>query len=258
MYDYDPEMLAVSDSLFLHHQPEEPWKTGQPHISRQRGCLFLKLPYELRTHIYSHVLPRTIDHPDRGVVWIRATAAIWATNRQVYKECIRLIYANSTFLVDVRYDKVEFLFLYQWILPQTAVVPKRIFIFPDPIAVRNRPLMRNIHVRVHQVDSYTGIIKYNYSNPEILARGLARQVESLCAFMNEMHEIRKLQISYHGGDNESHKVLPLVMEPLRQLKKTKSVTVQDLGRVNEALRTKLQEHLQMPTENPHSCASPWS
>lgn len=241
VYGYDPKMIAVSESLYYHYQSEEQPKAEQPHISRQKGCPFLKLPYELRTQIYSYVLPSTTDHPIRGVVWIRATAAIWAVNRQVYRECIRLIYGNPTFLIDVRYNKAEF--LYQWSLYQTSLIPKRIFKFPDPVAARNRPLMRKFHVRVHQVDSYTGMIKYNYSNPEILARGLSCQVKSLCNFLNEMHEIRELQISYHGGDDESHEALPLVMEPFLQLKKTKTVTVKDLGRVNEALRTKLQERL---------------
>ncbi|KAL9132730.1 MAG: hypothetical protein Q9175_006093 [Cornicularia normoerica] len=240
VYGYDSEVLAVSDSLYFH-QPEEPPKAEQPQISRQRGCPFLQLPYELRTHIYTYVLPSTTDNPDRGVVWIRATAAIWATNRQVYKECIMLMYSSPTFLIDVRYDKVEF--LYQWVLLQRSLVPKRIFNFPDPIAARNRPLMRKFHVRINQVDSYTGMIKYNYSNPEILARGLKCQVHILCAFLNGMHEIRDLRISYHGGDKESQKILPLVMEPFWQLKKTRLVTVEDLGRVNEALRTRLREHL---------------
>lgn len=240
VYGYDPEMLSISDSLYLH-QPKGPSKAVQPPISRLKGCSFLKLPYELRTHIYSYVLPSTTDSPDRGVVWLRATAAIWATNRQLYKECIGLIYGNTTFLLDVRYDKVEF--LYQWMLPQRSLVPKRIFNFPDPIAARNRPLMRKFHIRIHQVDSYTGMIKYNYSNPEILARGLKNQVKTLCAFLNELHVIRELRISYHGGNEECHRVLPLVIEPFWQLKKTKTVTVEDQRRINEVLRTRLQEHL---------------
>lgn len=241
VYGYDPEMLAVSDSLYIGYQSEERPKAEQPRISRRRGCPFLKLPRELRNYIYSYVLPSTADHPDRGVVWTRATAAIWATNRQVYKECIGLMYGNPTFLIDVRFDKAEF--LYQWILPQTPLIPKRIFNYPHPIAARNRPLMRKFHVRVHQLDSYTGMIKYNYSNPEILARGLRCQVKILCAFLNEVHEIRELQISYLGGDEQSHAVLPLVLEPFWLLKKTKTVTVQDPSRVNQALGTKLQEHL---------------
>lgn len=240
VYGYAPDMLAVSDSLYIPH-PQEPIKATQPDASRQRGCPFLRLPYELRTHIYSYVLPRTTEHPRRGIVWIRAPAAIWATNHQIYKECISLMYGNPTFLIDVRYDNIEW--LYQWILPQSSLVPKRIFHFPDPIAARNRPLMRKVYVRIHQVDSYTGMIKYNYSNPEILARGLRSQISLLCSLLNESYEIREFLISYHGGDEESHKVLPLVMEPFWQLKNTKIVTVKDLGRINESLRTKLQDHL---------------
>ena len=240
VYGHDPEMLAVSDSLYFH-QPEEPTKAEQPRSLKQRGSPFLKLPYELRNYIYSYLLPSTTDFSDRGIVWIRATAAIWATNRQVYKECIRLMYGNPTFLIDIRYDKLEF--LHQWISLQRPLVPKRTFNFPDPIAARNRPLMRKFHVRIHQVDSYTGMIKYNYSNPEILARGLRYQVNILCALLKELHEVRELRISFHGGDEESQKFLPLVLEPFWQLKQTKTVTVQDPGLGNEDLSTTLQEHL---------------
>ena len=233
-------MLAVSDSL---HIPQLPRKstTEQPQISRQKGCLFLKLPYELRTHIYDYVLPGTTEHPLRGVIWTRATAAIWATNLQIYRECINLIYGNSTFLIDVRYDKIEF--LYQWILPQNSLVPKRVYNFPHPIAAHNQLLMRKFHVRIHQVDSYTGMIKYNYSNPEVLFRGLRSQISMLCYFLQELYEIREFRISYEGGDEDSHKLLPLVMDPFLRLKKTMKVTVKDPGRVNESFRKKLQEHL---------------
>lgn len=240
VYGYSPDMLGASDPLFLQ-QPEGAQKVEQPQILRRRGCPFLKLPFELRRHIYRYILPSTTNDPDRGIVWVRATAAIWATNRQIYKECISLIYGKPTFLIDVRYDKIEF--LYQWILLQRSLVPKRIFNFPDPVSARNRPLMRKFHVRVHQVDSYTGMMKHNYSNPEILARGLRCQVKILCAFLNELQEIRELVISCHGGDERSQKFLPLVMEPFRQLKKTKIVRVESLGRVNEAFRISLWKHL---------------
>ena len=241
VYGYDPEMLAVSDSSYFDHHCEEPLKAEQPQISTRRGTPLLKLPYELRTRIYSYILPSTMEHPDRGIVWCRASAAIWATNRKVYKECISLMYGNPTFLIDIRHDKVEF--LHQWVLPQTSLAPKRTFNFPDPIAPRNRPLMRKFHVRVNQVDSYTGMIKYHYGNPQILARMVGFQTDKLCTFLKETHEIREFCISYHGGDSESHAFLPLVMNPFWQLKNTKKVTVQDPLRLNEGLRSKLQKHL---------------
>ena len=234
-------MLAVSGSLYNPQLPGKSTKVELPQIPRQKSCPFLKLPYELRTHIYSYVLPGTTKHLLRGIVWTRGTAAIWATNRQIYRECINLIYGNSTFLIDVRYDKVEF--LYQWILPQNSLVPKRVFKFPHPIAARNRPLMRKFHVRIHQVDSYTGMIKYNYSNPEVLFRGLRSQVSMLCSLLQELHEIREFRISFEGGDGDSHKFLPLAMDPFWQLKNTNKVTVKDPGWVNESFRKKLQKHL---------------
>ena len=243
VYGYDTEMLSVADVVDILNQFDEVPKAEQPQIPWRRGFPFLELPYELRIHIYSYVLPSTMIYPGCGIVWLRATTALLAVNRQVYKECIRLIYGNPTFLIDVRYDKVEF--LHQWTLSQgqNQLISKRVFNFPGPIAARNRPFMRKFHVRIHQVDGYTGMIKYNYSNPEILARGLRCQVNIFCAFLKEMYEVRDLRISYHGGDSEGHAFLPLVMEPFWQLKTTKTVTVEDPLRANEVLRSKLQQYL---------------
>lgn len=241
VYGYDTEMLGVPEPVDFCPHSEEPPKAEVPRSSKQQGCPFLELPYELRTHIYSYILPSTMEYPDRGIVWLRAAAAIWVLNRQLYKECIRLIYGNPTFLIDVRYDKIEF--LQQWTLPQRSLFPKRVFNFPDPIVARNRPLMRKFHVRIQQVDGYTGMVKYNYSNPEILAGGLSCQVNILCAFLIEMYEIWELRISCHGGDGGSHALMPLVMEPFWHLKTTKAVTVDDPSRVNESFTLKLQQHL---------------
>ena len=241
VYGYDFELLDNSKSFEFYNNCEEPHKAEEPQISLQRGCPFLNLPYELRAHIYSYVLPKTLYHASRGVIWLRATAAIWVANRQMYNECISLMYGIPTFSIDVRYDKIEF--FYQWALPPTTLVPKRIFNYPDPIAPRNRPLMRKFHVCVHEVDSYTGMVKYNYSHPEILARGLRCQVASLCALLENVHEIRELQICYTGGDAGSHAHLPIVTEPFWHMKNTKKVTVLDPLRSNEGLRSKLQLHL---------------
>ena len=241
VYGYDTEMLGVPELVNSYYRSEEPPKAEVPHLLRQQGCPFLELPYELRFQIYSYILPSTLESPDRGIVWLRASAAIWVLNRQLYKECIRLIYGNPTFLIDVRYDKIEF--LHQWTLPQRSLFPKRVFNFPDPIAAHNRPLMRKFHVRIHQVDSYTGMLKYNYSNPDILAGGLWCRVNIFCALLKEICEIRELRISCHGGDGGSRTLMPLVMQPFWQLKTTRTVTVEDPSRVNESFNLKLQQHL---------------
>ena len=241
VYGYDTEMLGVPELADSYHHSEEPPKAEVPHSSMLQGCPFLELPYELRTHIYNYILPSTVEHQDRGIVWLRAAAAIWVLNRQLYQECVTLMYGNPTFLIDVRYDKVEF--FHQWTLPHRSLFPKRVFNFPDPIVARNMPLMRKFHVRIHQVDGYTGMVKYNYSNPEILAGDLRRQVDIFCALLTEMYEIRELRISCHGGDEGSHALMPLVMEPFCQLKTTRIVTVEDPSRVNDWFHLKLQQHL---------------
>lgn len=109
VYGYAAHTLASTDSPYSH-QPQESTKAEQPRISRPKSCPFLNLPYELRSQIYSYVLLNTTEHPHQGIVWNRATAPIWATNQQIYRECINLMYGNPTFLIDVRYDRVEFLY----------------------------------------------------------------------------------------------------------------------------------------------------
>lgn len=223
--DFFPAMNSLSDSVYFH-------------FSRQRGCPFLNLPYKLRAYIYIYVLPSTIDHPDHGIVWHRASAAIWATSREIYKECVELMYSNYTFLADVRYHKVELVSHFP--LQRDSLIPKRIFKFPHPFAARSRPLMRKFHVRIHQVDRSTDLIKDDHMHPD---RSLQRHVDILCAFLKDLPEIIELRIVHSGGDEESHRVLPRVLEPFWQLKNTRAVTLRIPKQASEGFGMELQEHL---------------
>lgn len=80
-------------------------------------------------------------------------------------------------------------------------------------------------------------------NSEYLARGLRCQVSTFCDFLKELHEIRELRISYHGGSEENYAFLQLVMESFWHLENTRTVNVRDSERVDEVLATRLQEHL---------------
>ena len=65
--------------------------------------------------------------------------------------------------------------------------------FPDAFAARNVGLMKRFGVRVHHVDSYTGMVKYNYGG-QGLRDGLRGRVEELCAVLGEVEEVVRLRV----------------------------------------------------------------
>ena len=243
VYGHNPEMLAAQNSLH-GEETKEAVDAEESHQLRAgcKRCLFQELPFELREQIYTNMLPSTSDTP-RGLAWNRA-APIWATNRQIYNECIGPMYGDSTFLVDVGYNYVDF--IYQYRLPQSELVAKRLLSFPERIAARNRPFMRRFEVWVKEVDSYTGMIKYNYSNPEVLAMGVREQTQKLCGFLQGLPEVRELKIVYTGKDNSKdnkEKLMMLILEPFWKLKNVRDVVIETPGIKNKKVQKGLREQV---------------
>lgn len=250
VYGYDNEMLASFDTYGIEEEKEpeekEPEKKEESSTFTPSFPL-LRLPYELRNQIYSYLMPRTFEKPFSGIVWRRATAPIWATSPKVYNECIRMLYSNCIFVIDVKFDSIRF--QYQWLLDRSSqdalgpLVPKSVCKFPDKIPSRNRDSMRKFHIRVHVVDSYEGMIKYNYSNPVVLAMGVRGQVQKLCNVLVDLPEIRELQIEHHGCDLPSHDLIALMLGPFQALKNTKQVTVGGGQFANDEYALQLQKQL---------------
>ena len=201
VYGYDTGILVAHD-LSSKEKACETSELEEPHKLRTgcTRCLFLELPYELRAQIYSYVLPNTSNVTNRGLVWDRG-APIWATNRQIYSECIGPLYGNGTFLVEVGYDHIHF--VHQYRLPTSNLVAKRVHIFPEKISARYQTLMRRFQITVKEVDSYTGMIIYNCSNTEALYMKLRQQMQKICDFLQGLPEICNLEILY---DQEYRKV----------------------------------------------------
>ena len=199
VYGYDTETLLAHNSSFKE-EAHETSQLEEPHKLRTgcTRCPFLELPYELRAQIYSYVLPSTSNVTNRGLVWDRG-APIWATNRQIHSECIGPLYGNGTFLLEVGYDRIQF--VHQYRLP--TMVAKRIHIFPEKIPAHYQTLMRRFQIIVKEVDSYTGTIIYDCSNTEALYMKFRQQMQKLCHFLRELPEIRNLEIVY---DPEYRKV----------------------------------------------------
>ena len=197
----------------------------------------LQLPIELREKIFELVLPHTTVAGTRGIAWVRGHCAILATSRRVFNEGIRIMYGRNTFVTDVVWDGVTF--AYQWLLP-TGLVPKRTFAFPDKLAKRNVSYIRNLLIRIHHVDNYTGMIKHNFSGPG-LRQGLRLQLERLCQeTLQDMYEISHLHIHFQ---NDSHKmsVDQQILEPLMQLTKTRALQL--TGSITPGVQRALQAQL---------------
>lgn len=217
---YDQTMLEGPKKSDLKYE-EEPRKdtAGLQSDESSKCCALLALPFELRRAIYEYLLPKTVETGHKGSVWVRGHTAIMAANKQIQAETTAIMYGSNTFLLDIEWLCTTF--AYQWFLP-TGLVPKRTLVF-DQLAYRGMALIRKLHVRVHHVDSYTGMVKYNYSG-QGLTDGVRDQVSALCTFLRNLPEITKLTIELRDG-SATIGLGQGVLEPFLTLKNTREVTV---------------------------------
>ena len=221
-----------NDSFYSKHEQEQ--NSYGPPPSR---CHLLELPLELRQTILSHVLPRTIPTP-KGIAWLRGTTSILATNHRLHHECAALIYSNNTFVIDTVYDCSTF--AYQWLLPTSGLVPKRTMAFPEQLAARNICLLQRLHIRLHHVDSYTGMVKYNCGGHG-LVEGLRDQVRFLCQVLRQLPEIKVLHVELL--DSSGSKGLDeIVCGPFLELRNTRVMTTS--GAFSAAFARKLEALVQ--------------
>ncbi|KAI9874679.1 MAG: hypothetical protein M1830_009421 [Pleopsidium flavum] len=209
---------SADDFGSKRHLREDPKLCSTTITGRPR--LLLQLPFEIRSHICSYLLPTTVEQNSKGIVWRRGNVAILAVNKQLYEEALKILYGNSTFVVDVDWDAISF--KYQWLLP-SGLVPSRTMRFPDDIAARNVPLIKRLHIRVHHVDSYTGMVKYNYGGHG-LTDGLKSRVEDLCRVLKGFPVLAKLEIELLDG-NKDMELGQTVLEPFSQLSNVHRATV---------------------------------
>ncbi|MCJ1276222.1 hypothetical protein MMC21_004027 [Puttea exsequens] len=247
VYGYDTSMLAAQDAVY--DGPLAPTRIieGTQYHGLKDGssaCPILDLPSELRVQIYSYILPYTTHREGRGITWHRAIARLWSVSRQLYDECIPLLYGNVTFRIDVSFDRVEWRYQYVHRNQDPNLVMKTVPAFPDKIALRNRRFLRKFEVYLYFVDSYTGMIKYDYSNLAFLAGGMARQAQNLYDYLNTLPEIWELRILYYACDRVTPHTLPLVLKPFWGLRNVRSINVQGAELDSETEQARLQRHLQ--------------
>lgn len=196
VYGYDQAMLKDPDDLESESEEELREATPRPQVDgSSKKCTLLGLPFELRRGIYQYLLPTTVETGHKGIAWIRGNTAIIAVNKQIHAEATTVMYGSNTFVLDIEWGSTTF--AYQWLLP-SGLVPKRTISLRDQLASRGMAFIRKLHVRVHHVDSYTGMIKYNYSGHG-LTDGVKDQVAALCTFLRNLPEITKLSIEFRDG-----------------------------------------------------------
>ena len=240
VYGYDPSMLLANTSALTANCSVESLAESEPydvHSKQDTACHILQLPVELRLKIIGLVLPYTVDTGTRGIAWIRGHSALLATCRLLYDEGIRFMYGSNPFVIDVVWDKVSF--AYQWLL-SNGLIPKRTLAFPSKIAPRNVSQIRQLFVRIHHVDNYTGMVKHNFGGPG-LREGLRLQLEQLCkTTFQDMHEIRHLTIHFQN-DSHTTSVDQQILKPL--LKLTKTRTINFSGTITPNFQRLLTTHL---------------
>lgn len=236
VYGYDSSMLATNSAPTLRERPLSGvpiWHTLRNPFGKSP---LLELPLELRREILSYVLPTTVRTRSRGLAWLRGYTAILATSQLLYAEGVRMLYGGNPFIIDLDYSSITF--AYQWLLPN-GLIPKRTLAFPDKLADRNISYIRNVILRIHHVDNYTGMVKYSFEGPG-LREGLKNQVDRLCEVLQDMYQISRLQIQFKN-DSHTPGVDQPILKPLLNLNNVSSV--EPTGAITPAFAQVLEDKL---------------
>ena len=235
VYGYDTRMLHCNHGSIPNETVIRP-ESDIPRLKKDSvECPLLNLPPELRHEILGHILPRTIETA-LGPVWLRGHTAILTVNRLLHCEGIRIMYGNSTFVVNVTWNAITI--AYKWI-SSTGLVPNRTLAFPGQLASYSLARIRNLVVRVHHDDDYTGMAKHNFGGPG-LVEGMKIQVERLCKTLRDLYQIRDLLIHFKNN-NQDTGVDQVILNPFLALKNTR--TVRTTGAVTTSFTQTLEAHL---------------
>ena len=133
-------------------------------------------------------LPRTDRETGNDIVWRRGSTNLLAVSRKVHEEAADMLYGDNTFVVDVKFDAINF--RYRW-RTVNQLTPNRTYPFLDHFSHRNLLRIRNYIVNVESVDDYTGMIKYNCGGRGLPAgiRGKVRELADLLVVAPELHRL---------------------------------------------------------------------
>lgn len=180
-------------------------------------CPLLQVPPEIRLHIYNLLLPCTVNAKSLGknheAAWLPGNTAVLATNRQIHREAAAVLYGQNDFLVGVNYESVLFRFRR---LLKSGLVPQGNPALLDVLSTSNLRSLKNLSVTILHDDSYTGMIKYNFSGPG-LTEGLRHQVKKLVEALLECDELISVRVTLVDCSCDPEKARR-VLEPLLSLR----------------------------------------
>jgi hypothetical protein len=199
---------------------------------------FLRLPCELRRHIYSYLLPYTETKASSGslvippstsnanaavaahqihlaslpaakyvkdtIIWHRGQTSLLCVNTQLFQECAAILYGQNVFVLSVAYDMISFRF--RCILP-SRLAPSHAYDFLALLrGPRYMPLIKRLLVSVEHVDEYTGMIKFNVGGSG-LTHGLRLQLMKLvralkptCDSLDDDQGLKMLTLTLTNGN----------------------------------------------------------
>lgn len=199
VYGYDARML---DRIYGRNQECSNLDSSAARSQESFGsetdtfpsrCHLLSIPAELRALIFSYILPRTIVNDTRRLnAWIRGSTSLLRTCKSLHAEAAHLMYGRSHFTIDIAWDSITFDGRYLWARPGS--VRRRSYDFPRCFGEQYLPLIQTLVIKIHIVDNYLGMIKYNHHNPAGLLHGYRTQVEHLCTVLEQLPHLKRLGI----------------------------------------------------------------
>lgn len=183
LYRCDPPTRQNAQGIIKRTSTLTTEGPGDNAMSPPGCCLLLELPVEIRSMIFEYVLPTTFLHQDAGLCWSKGTTDLLAVSRKIHDEAAHVLYGQSTFVLDVRWDCI--------IQSYQELNLRRIFPFPETIGPRYIPLLQYLEVNI-SFDSLTTLMKQGVSNPTGLAQGLRGQVEALCGILRNDSTLKRL------------------------------------------------------------------
>jgi hypothetical protein len=181
--------------------------------------------------------PKSDRETGNDVVWRRGCTQLLAVNRQVHEEAADMLYGDSTFVIDVAFDKIAF--RYRW-RTESGLTPSRSYLFLDHFSQRNLLRIKNYVVNVEFVDAYTGMIKFNCGGRGLPA-GIRARVRELVDLLAAVPQLHCLQVHLIDGaisrvrfpsgrvhrvqDDSIYAQTQTVLEPFRALYGVRQVQV---------------------------------
>ncbi|KAL9008599.1 MAG: hypothetical protein Q9173_006291 [Seirophora scorigena] len=183
LYGSDPSICENAQGIIK--TTSEPINEGLDDnaMSSPGRCLLLELPAEIRSMIFEYVLPTTFLHQDAGLRWKKGTTDLLAVSRKIHDEAAHVLYGQSTFVLDVRWDCI--------IQSYHELNLMRIYPFPEAIGPRYVPLLQYLEVII-SFDKITASMKQGVSDPTGLTQGLRGQVEALCGILRNDSTLKQL------------------------------------------------------------------